>query len=161
MDTEAACRLKVVMHLDWDQMDVLEMGIGNIRNLLKDVPADRADVRFVANGKAVALFRKDRSGEHQAGIRELGAQGVRFCLCRNALAKQSLAAADLVEGLRDHPGRDRRAHPRLQQGGFAYVKPLTRAVLRSSRLSPQAPEGHEAAGHAGRPGRNAADRVDG
>jgi uncharacterized protein len=113
---------KVVMHLDWDQMDALEMGIGNIRNLLKDVPADRADARFVANGKAVALFRKDRLGEHQTGIRELSAQGVRFCLCRNALAKQNLAAADLVEGCEVIPAGIVEII-RLQQEGFAYIKP--------------------------------------
>jgi hypothetical protein len=61
-------------------------------------------------------------GEHQAGIRELGAQGVRFCLCRNALAKQSLAAADLLEGCEIIPGGIVELI-RLQQEGFAYIKP--------------------------------------
>ena len=113
---------KVVMHLDWDQMDALEMGLGNIRNLLKDIPAQEAEVRFLANGKAVALFRKDRFGAHQGVIQELSAQGVRFCLCRNALAKQSLAAADLVEGCEIIPAGIVELI-RLQQQGFAYIKP--------------------------------------
>jgi intracellular sulfur oxidation DsrE/DsrF family protein len=113
---------KVVMHLDWDQIDALEMGLGNIRNLLKDMPAAEAEVRFVANGKAVALFRKDRFGEHQGVIRELRAQGVRFCLCRNALTKQGIAAADLVDGCEIIPAGILELI-RLQQEGFAYIKP--------------------------------------
>ena len=113
---------KVVMHLDWDQMDVLEMGLGNIRNLLKDIPAQEADVRFVANGKAVALFRKDRFGEHQAVIRELSAQGVHFCLCRIALGKQNIGPADLVAGCEIIPAGMVELI-RLQQEGFAYIKP--------------------------------------
>ncbi len=115
-------QMKVVMHLDWDRMDELEMGLGNIRNLLKDIPASEAEVRFVANGKAVALFRKDRAGEHRTLIRELSAQGVRFCLCRNALAKQGIDAASLVDGCEIIPAGIIELI-RLQQEGFAYIKP--------------------------------------
>ena len=42
---------RVVVHLDWDRMDELEMGLGNIRDLLKDIPASEAEAlgtnRFV------------------------------------------------------------------------------------------------------------------
>lgn len=113
---------KVVMHLDWDQMDFLKMGIDNIRNLLKEVPPEQASVRFVMNGKAVVLFRKDRIGEHIELVKELSGQGVRFCLCRNALAKNGIDKEDLVDGCEIVPAGILELI-RLQEAGFAYIKP--------------------------------------
>lgn len=113
---------KVVMHLDWDRVDALAMGLGNIRNLLKEVPPDQADVRFVLNGNAVVLFRRDRIGEHRGLVEELRAKGVRFCVCRNALIKNGMDGEDLVEGTEIIPAGIVELI-RLQQEGFAYVKP--------------------------------------
>ncbi len=113
---------RVIMHLDWDQVDALKMGLDNIRNLLKEIPPEDADVRFVMNGKAVVLFRRDRIGELQQLVDELGAKGVRFCLCRNALAKNGIEKADLVDGCEIIPAGIVELI-RLQQEGFAYVKP--------------------------------------
>jgi uncharacterized protein len=113
---------KVVMHLDWDQADVLKMGLENIRNLLKAVSPTQAAVRFVLNGKAVVLFRKDRIGEHHEPVIELMASGVRFCLCRNALAKNGIDASDLVDGC-EIVSAGILELIRLQQEGYAYIKP--------------------------------------
>lgn len=113
---------KVVMHLDWDQMDFLKMGLENIRNLLKEVPPEQSAVRFVLNGKAVLLFRKDRIGEHLELVKELSGQGVRFGLCRNALAKNGIDHADLVDGCEIIPAGILELI-RLQEAGYAYIKP--------------------------------------
>jgi hypothetical protein len=113
---------KVVMHLDWDQIDFLKMGLENIRNLLREVPPEQASVRFLINGKAVILFRKDRIGEHIELFKELGSQGVRFCLCRNALAKNGIDKENLVEGCEIVPGGILELI-RLQEAGYAYIKP--------------------------------------
>jgi hypothetical protein len=117
-----AMQANVVMHLDWDQVDALKMGLENIRNLLKEIPPDQTDVRFVMNGKAVVLFRKDRIGELQELVEELRAKGVRFCLCRNALAKNGINGEDLIDGVEIVPAGIVELI-RLQQEGFAYVKP--------------------------------------
>lgn len=113
---------KVVMHLDWDQMDFLKMGLDNIRNLLKEVPPEQASVRFAINGKAVILFRKDRIGEHLELVKELSGQGVRFCLCRNALAKNGIDKEGLIVGIEIVPAGVLELI-RLQEAGFAYIKP--------------------------------------
>lgn len=112
----------VVMHLDWDQADVLKMGLENIRNLLKDVSPTQAAVRFVVNGKAVVLFRKDRVGEQHELVKELAAKGVKFCLCRNALAKNGVDENDLIDGC-EIVSAGIIELIRLQQDGYAYIKP--------------------------------------
>jgi hypothetical protein len=122
MATPSQIKCKVVFHLDWDQEERLTLALENIKNLFKEVPPQQCLVSMVANGKAVNLFRKDRVGERASDIAELHKLGVSFKLCRNAMAKNKVEKADLVEVCDVVPAGILELI-NLQQQGFAYVKP--------------------------------------
>jgi uncharacterized protein len=113
---------KLVMHLDWDREEVLKLALENVKNLFKEIPPERASVHFVMNGKAVNLFRKDRAGEHGKTIKELSAKGVKFRVCRNAMANNGLAKDDMLDVCEIVPAGIVELII-LQQDGYAYVKP--------------------------------------
>lgn len=113
---------KVVFHLDWDQEEILTLALENIKNLFKEIPSKQCAVRVVANGRAVRLFHKDKVGNHAADIEELHKQGVRFLLCRNALAKNKIDKSDLLPLCEIVPAGVVELI-NLQSQGFAYIKP--------------------------------------
>jgi intracellular sulfur oxidation DsrE/DsrF family protein len=113
---------KVVFHLDWNDADRLNMALNNIFNLLKDPFAQTARVCVLANGQAVRLFEKRSATSTQARIAELRGKGVRFALCNNSLTGLNLGRDELVEGCEVVPAGIVEL-VRLQQEGFAYIKP--------------------------------------
>jgi hypothetical protein len=118
MDTQR----KVVFHLDSDQAPRLTLALENIKNLFKEIPPQHCQVAMVANGKAVNLFRKDRVGTHASAMEELHTVGVQFKACKNALAKNNIAATDLFEIVEVIPAGIVELID-LQAKGFAYIKP--------------------------------------
>ena len=122
MAAPAVIKCKVVFHLDWDEEPRLVLALGNIKNLFKEVPPQQCRVDVVANGKAVTLFRKDKTGEWGSDMSELHKLGVRFKMCRNALAMNKIDTADLHETCETVPAGILELI-NLQQEGFAYVKP--------------------------------------
>jgi uncharacterized protein len=122
MATQSEIKCKVVFHLDWDQQERLVLALENIKNLFKEVPPQQCRVSVVANGKAVNLFRKDKLGERASDVAELHKLGVNFKMCRNALAKNKIEKADLLEVCEIVPAGILELI-NLQRDGFAYIKP--------------------------------------
>lgn len=114
--------MKVMFHLDWDQSEPLLMALNNVKNLWKQVPAAEASVCVVANGPAVNLFKKDRAAAYSATVEELYNEGARFLVCRNSIVNLGIAAEDLLEQCEQVPAGILEI-VRLQQDGYAYVKP--------------------------------------
>jgi intracellular sulfur oxidation DsrE/DsrF family protein len=100
----------------------MNMALNNIANLLKDPFAENCVVRVLANGQAVKLFEKVSASPSAARISELQAKGVGFLLCNNSLSGLAIKPEDLVEGCEVVPAGIVELI-RLQQQGFAYVKP--------------------------------------
>jgi intracellular sulfur oxidation DsrE/DsrF family protein len=115
-------RCQVLFHLDWNEADGLNMALNNISNLLKDPFGQSAEICVVANGEAVKLFQKSSAMATAARISQLHARGVRFALCGNSLAGQNIGRDELVEGCEVVQAGIVELI-RLQQAGFAYVKP--------------------------------------
>jgi uncharacterized protein len=114
--------MKVMFHLDWDQAEPLLMALNNVTNLWKEVPAAETSVCFVANGPAVNLFRKDRAVHYLSTIEELHKNGARFLVCRNSLLNLGITLEDLIKQCERVPAGILEVI-RLQQDGYAYVKP--------------------------------------
>jgi len=113
---------RVVFHLDWDQEDRLLMALNNIRNLLKEVAAGNASIFVVANGSSVKLFQKDRAVHYVSTIEELHKAGTRFLMCKNSITNMGLTMEDLIKPCERVPAGIVEII-RLQQDGYAYVKP--------------------------------------
>lgn len=113
---------KVVFHLDLNDTDRMNIALNNIFNLLKDPFGKDAQAFVLANGQAVRLFAKNAALSTEARIRELQEKGVRFLLCNNSLTSLGLGREELVEGCETVPAGVVEL-VRLQQEGFAYIKP--------------------------------------
>lgn len=113
---------KVVFHIDWDDDQVLKMGLANIGNLLKAPECSGSEIHMVANGQAVRLFRREFADDNKKLITELHANGVRFCLCRNSLNKFNYKDGDMLELCEVVPAGIAELCT-LQAAGCAYVKP--------------------------------------
>ena len=113
---------KVVFHLDFNDLDRMNVALNNIFNLLKDPLGQDAEVCVLANAQAVKLFEKSSALSTAARIGELRDKGVRFLLCNNSLSSLKLGRDELVEGCEVVPAGIVELI-RLQQEGFAYIKP--------------------------------------
>ncbi len=113
---------KVVFHLDWNDPDRMNMALNNILNLLKDPFGKDAQVCVLANGQAVRLFEKRSALSTDARIAELRDKGLRLLLCNNSLTGLHIGRDELIEGCEVVPAGIVEL-VRLQQDGFAYVKP--------------------------------------
>lgn len=112
----------VVFHLDSNDQDRVIMALNNTVNLLKEPYGENAEVRVVANGQAVRLFEKNSASSFAARLAELRQKGVRFQMCNNSLTGLGLKPDELIEGCEVIPAGIVEL-VRLQQQGFAYVKP--------------------------------------
>jgi len=74
---------------DWN------LTMGNIRNLIKDLP--NAEVEVVAYGPGVSMVVKPSPVDE--AIQGLIAQHVRFVACENAMRARHVTAADLLTGV--------------------------------------------------------------
>ena len=119
---DAGRSLKALFHLDWDQEERLSLALANIKNLFKEIPAQQCEISVVANGAAVKLFKKDNVSRHADTIEELHRLGVRFKMCRNALANNHIDKQDLIDVCEIVPAGILEIID-LQRMGFAYVKP--------------------------------------
>jgi uncharacterized protein len=114
--------MKAVFHIDWDEEERLLMALNNIKDMLRDVPADEPSMIVVAVGPAVNLFRKDRAAHYISTIEEVHKAGTRFLICRASLTTPGLALEDLIASCERVPTGITEII-RLQHDGYAYVKP--------------------------------------
>ncbi len=114
--------IRVVFHLDVDEVQRLNMALGNIMNLLKEIPASEAAVCLVANGSAVKLFRREGAPESVSNVQALYDQGVRFLMCNNSLNNFKIDRTALVKGC-DVTKAGVLELIERQADGYAYIKP--------------------------------------
>jgi|YelNatPaOPRAMG01_1025707.scaffolds.fasta_scaffold02667_15 intracellular sulfur oxidation DsrE/DsrF family protein len=89
---------KVLFHIELDAIEPLKIAIGNINNLLKEIPKNQCDIVVVANYKGPLLFVKNNFDvELHSDIKKLHNIGVQFLMCNNSLNNLNLKAQDLIE----------------------------------------------------------------
>lgn len=89
---------------------------------LEDVASEQANLRVVANSGGVGFFIKENASEFRDQINALAQSGVRFLICNNTLQKLEMKRSDLLEVPDVIPSGIVEV-VRLQNEGFAYVKP--------------------------------------
>lgn len=91
--------------------------IGNIGNLLKDMPA--AQIEVVAYGPGINFVKKGSAAE--ADIQELEQKHVQFVACHNSMLFNHLTPDDLVHGVGVVPSGVVEVISRQEQG-WSYIK---------------------------------------
>lgn len=119
-DKERGARmLKAVIHINLDDAKRQEHAIGNIENILKEVP--NAEIEVVSHGEGISLL-VNKETKQAAKVQALSKQGVRFAACENTMKKKSIAKDDLVSGVVTVPSGAVEVL-RKQQEGYSYFRP--------------------------------------
>ena len=114
----------LVLHVDAGDTGRVAFALGNVRNYLKDVPANSGTkIVIVANGPAVRCFTKTPgNAQNELTAQTLMKAGLSIRLCRNALKGFGVSEDMLWDGIETVSGGITELC-RLQQEGYSYIKP--------------------------------------
>lgn len=114
----------LVLHVDAGDTGRVAFALGNVRNYLKDVPANSGTkIVIVANGPAVRCFTKTpENAQNELTVQTLMKAGLSIRLCRNALKGFGVSEDMLWDGIETVSGGITELC-RLQQEGYSYIKP--------------------------------------
>lgn len=111
----------LLLHMDMEDQHIMDTALGNIENFMLGLAGEKFRVILIANGPAVKLFRKANFSAAQT-VARLHEKGAQFKLCANSLKKFAIPAEEMIEGCEAIQAGIVEL-VRLQQEGFAYVKP--------------------------------------
>jgi uncharacterized protein len=89
--------------------------------LLKEV-GESSDLCMVVNHHAVRFFQKSNAADHAETIAALACQGIRFLICRNSIRSLNIDSSELLDAC-EVVASGIVEIIRMQNNGFAYVKP--------------------------------------
>ena len=109
------------LHIDSRDPATLRLLLKNAANYYKALPDEKFQLVIVANGPAVCQFTNTNT-EMNALAAPLLEKGMQINLCANALAENQIAKNEIWSGCAVVPAGVVEI-VRLQQQGFAYIKP--------------------------------------
>ena len=118
-DKGATAMLKAVIHVNFGEPDRQEAALGNIENILKEVPT--AQIEVVCHGKGINLV-VTKQAKHIEKMEALMKQGVMFVACENTMSKKDIGKESLITGVRTVPSGAIEVL-RKQQTGYGYFRP--------------------------------------
>ncbi len=111
--------LKAVIHVNFADSERQEHALGNIENILKEVPAAKVEVVCHGSGIGLVLIKGAKHSEKMAALIQ---QGVHFVACENTMKKKAIKKEELVTGVTTVPSGAVEIL-RKQQEGCGYFKP--------------------------------------
>lgn len=93
---KGATMLHAVIHVNFADPSRQEDALGNIENILKDVP--EAQIEIVCHGKGIDLVVTKQS-KHAEKMEALMKQGVHFVACENTMTKKAIGKDALIAGV--------------------------------------------------------------
>lgn len=116
--------MKVVYHLNSDDPKVHKAALINIQNHL-DAEEGNVEIVAVAHGAGLTMFQEGKTDlDNFLRIKNLKKQGVKFKICSVTLKRQKIDINTLKECSADDIVKSGVAEiARLQQKGYAYIKP--------------------------------------
>lgn len=116
-------RVKAVLHVDDNDEKRLELALGNLKNLLKEVDSENSFISLVINGSAINLMLKEKQIKFSEDIENLSIKGVRFYVCRNSINKFSIKESDLFSQCEVVNAGVLKLIELQSEKGCAYIKP--------------------------------------
>lgn len=111
--------LRAVVHVNFGDANRQEHALGNIENILKDVP--KAEIDVICHGEGISLVEMKKT-QHSEKVQSLMKEGVRFVGCENTMKKKSIEKAELLAGTSTVASGAVEVL-RKQQAGYGYFKP--------------------------------------
>ncbi len=93
----AAKPLRVVLQVSDSDPARWTLALNNVRNIQKDVGADKVEVEMVAFGPGLGMLKEDAPTAIR--VEEAIGAGVKVLACRNTMEAQKLSEKDLVLGV--------------------------------------------------------------
>lgn len=118
-ETASSAMLNAVFHVNFEDADRQEHALGNIENVLKEVPG--ATIEVVSHADGLTLVERNKS-KHAVKIAALVKQGVVFVACENTMKKKSIEKDALVAGVKSVASGAVEVL-RKQQEGYGYFRP--------------------------------------
>ncbi|MCL0080644.1 DsrE family protein [Peptococcaceae bacterium] len=125
-------KLKAIFHVN--ETANWQKTLTNINNFVKDAGISNANIKILANGSAVNIFKDDCPTSSSCGcgstkttsipqqISELAQIGIEIAVCRNALKAHDLAENKLPSFVTVVPAGITELVEKQHQG-YAYIKP--------------------------------------
>ncbi len=117
-------KTRVVYHFNSDDPKVHKLGLINIQNHL-DAEDGNVEIVAVSHGAGLSMFQEGKTEpDNFLRIKNLKKQGVKFKICSVTLKRQKIDIDTLKEcGTEDVVKSGVAEIARLQQKGYAYIKP--------------------------------------
>ncbi|MBU3187978.1 DsrE family protein [Clostridium bowmanii] len=112
-------KYNVIFHID--EIEKVNLVLGNINNLIIDLGEENLQVELLANSEGVKLMIED-SNEFLEKIKNLKLKNVTFAACANSLRQMNLDEKQLFDFCRVVPSGVGELVIK-QTNGYAYIKP--------------------------------------
>ena len=125
-DAGAGAKQKVVYHINYNDETLLNAALGNAKNHIAAVGKDNIDMKIVMHGNGLDLLKTANTNlDMQQNVINLKKDGVDFEVCKNTLTSKKInfknELFDVSE--KDIVPSGVAEVARLQQQGYAYIKP--------------------------------------
>ena len=123
---QADAKQKVVYHINYNDETLLNAALGNAKNHIAAVGKDNIDMKIVMHGNGLDLLKTANTNlDMQQKVINLKKDGVDFEVCKNTLTSKKInyknELFDVSE--KDIVPSGVAEVARLQQQGYAYIKP--------------------------------------
>jgi len=115
-------KIKVVFHIDTENISTFELMLTNIINLMKDIGNENLEIIVIANGTAVKSFVKESNMKYSTQLEELHKKNVKFYICDNSLNVNKINEDHLFEFCEIVPAGITKLIE-LQRNNYIYIKP--------------------------------------
>ena len=115
---------RVVFQVSEDNPQLWSLVLNNIGNLVNEVGRDHVDIKVVAYGPGINMFRKDKSTvlDRLESLKNFAGKAVQYIVCSNTMTAMKVDRRDIVEIVDDfYPGIVRILE--LQEKGYVYLRP--------------------------------------
>ena len=115
---------KVVFQMNVDDRDLWNLMLNNINNLITEMGKDHVDIKVVAYGPGINMFRKGKSSvlDRLESLKKFAGKGVEYTVCSNTMKGMGVDRREIVELVADlYPGVVRIVE--LQEQGYVYLRP--------------------------------------
>ena len=115
---------RIVFQVSEDNPKLWDLLLNNIGNIINEMGKDRVEIKVVAYGPGIHMFRKDRSTvlDRLESLKKFAGKTVEYTVCSNTMKTLKLERQDIIELVDDFsPGIVRIIE--LQEQGYVYLRP--------------------------------------
>jgi intracellular sulfur oxidation DsrE/DsrF family protein len=115
---------RIVVQVNEDNPQLWNLTLNNIANLIGAMGKEHVDIKVIAYGPGINMFKKDRSNvlDRLDSLKKFAGPSVGYTVCSNTMKAMHVERQDIVELVDDfYPGIVRVVE--LQEKGYVYLRP--------------------------------------